>query len=80
MSVKQRLHAAIDAMTESEATAALQSLADASGDPVAWMLDHVPSEAPLDDEAEALAQFGAENAAGSSTISVDELKASLGIE
>lgn len=80
MSVKQRLHAAIDAMTEREATAALQSLADASGDPVAWMLDHAPSEAPLDDEVEALARFDAEHAAGSSTISPDELKQALGIE
>jgi hypothetical protein len=80
MSVKQRLHAAVDAMTEPEATAALQSLADASGDPVRWMLDHAPSEAPLDDEVEALARFDSEHPAGTPTISVDELKQSLGIE
>ncbi|MDX6708278.1 MAG: hypothetical protein QOK16_4637 [Solirubrobacteraceae bacterium] len=80
MSVKQRLHAAVDAMTEPEATAALQSLADASGDPVGWMLDHAPAEAPLDDEVEALARFDIEYAAGSSTLSADELKRSLGIE
>jgi hypothetical protein len=65
MSVKQRLHAAVDAMSEPEATAALQSLADASGDPVGWMLNHAPSDAPLDDEVEALAQFDIEHAAGS---------------
>ncbi len=80
MSVKQRFHAAVEAMTESEAAAALQSLADASGDPVAWMLDHAPSEAPTDDEVEVLTQFDIEYAAGSSTISGDELKQSLGIE
>ena len=80
MSVKQRLHAAVDAMTEREATAVLQSLAEASGDPVAWMLDHAPSEAPLDDELEALGRFDTEHAAASSTISADELKQSLGIE
>jgi hypothetical protein len=80
MSVKQRFHAAIDAMTEPEATAALQSLADASGDPVGWMLDHAPSEAPSADEIETLAQFDVEYASGSSTISAHELKQSLGIE
>jgi hypothetical protein len=80
MSVKQRLHAVIDAMTEPEAMAALRSLADASGDPVAWMLDHAPSDDPLNDEVEALAQFDAERAASSSTISADDLKQSLGIE
>lgn len=80
MSVKQRFHAAVEAMTEPEAAAALQSLADASGDPVAWMLDHAPSEAPSDDEVEVLTQFDIEYAAGSSTISADELKQSLGIE
>lgn len=80
MSVKQRLHAAVDAMTEPEATAALQSLADVSGDPVAWLLDHAPSEAPLDDEMDALARFHAEHGPGPSTISAEELKQSLGIE
>lgn len=80
MSVKQRLHAAVDAMTEPEATAALQSLADASGDPVGWMLDHAPSEAPMDDEVEALATFDIEREAGSLTLSAGELKRSLGIE
>jgi hypothetical protein len=80
MSVKQRVHAAVDAMTEPEATAALQSLADASGDPVRWMLDHAPSEAPLEDEVEALTRFDIEHATDSSTLSPDELKQSLGIE
>ena len=48
MTVKDRLHNAVESMTDDEASEALRTLADASGDPVAWMLDH----APLDDEAE----------------------------
>lgn len=80
MSVKQRLHAAVDAMSEPEATAVLQSLADASGDPVGWMLDHAPCDAPLDDEVDAFAQFDIEHVAGTPTLSADELKQSLGIE
>jgi hypothetical protein len=48
MTVKERLHTAVDAMSDEEAQAALRTLAESSGDPVAWMLDH----APLDDEPE----------------------------
>ena len=48
MTVKQRLHNAVEAMSDEEASTALRTLAEASGDPVAWMLDH----APLDDEPE----------------------------
>jgi hypothetical protein len=48
MTVKDRLHNAVESMTDDEASEALRTLADASGDPVAWMLDH----APLDDEPE----------------------------
>lgn len=48
MTVKDRLHNAVETMTDDEASEALRTLADASGDPVAWMLDH----APLDDEPE----------------------------
>lgn len=79
MSVKERLHAAVQAMFEPEAAAALQSLANASGDPVAWMLDHAPPEAPLDDEVAALARFNLEHAAGMSTITADEFRQSLDI-
>lgn len=80
MSVKERLHAAVDAMSEPEAAAALQSLATASGDPVAWMLDHAPGEAPEADEIEALEQFDRDDASAARTLSADELKSSLGIE
>jgi hypothetical protein len=48
MTVKERLHNAVETMTDREASAALRTLAETSGDPVAWMLDH----APLDDEPE----------------------------
>jgi len=66
-------------MSEPEAAAALQSLAAASGDPVARMLDHAPSEPPQPDEIEPLAQFEREGASGD-TLSADELRTSLGIE
>jgi hypothetical protein len=48
MTVKERLHTAVETMNDEEASTALRTLAEASGDPVAWMLDH----APLDDEPE----------------------------
>jgi hypothetical protein len=48
MTVKERLHTAVETMSDEEARAALRTLAESSGDPVAWMLDH----APLDDEPE----------------------------
>lgn len=48
MTVKERLHNAVETMSDEEAQVALRTLAQASGDPVAWMLDH----APLDDEPE----------------------------
>lgn len=46
MTVKERLHTAVETMSDEEAQVALRTLADASGDPVAWLLDH----APFDDE------------------------------
>lgn len=52
MTIKERLHQAVETMSDEEATAALRTLAEASGDPVAWALDH----APLDDEAETEAE------------------------
>lgn len=67
-------------MSEPETAAALQSLATTSGDPVAWMLDHAPCEAPEADEIEALEQFDRDDASAARTLSADELKSSLGIE
>lgn len=48
MTVKDRLRNAVETMSDEEASAALRTLAEASRDPVGWMLDH----APLDDEPE----------------------------
>jgi hypothetical protein len=48
MTVKERLHTAVETMSDEEAQAALRTLAESSGDPVAWVLDH----ASLDDEPE----------------------------
>ncbi len=48
MTVKERLHNAVETMSDEEAQLALRTLSESSGDPVAWMLDH----APLDDEPE----------------------------
>jgi len=48
VTVNERLHTAVETMSDEEAQAALRALAESSGDPVAWMLDH----APLDDEPE----------------------------
>lgn len=45
MTVKVWLHQTVDTMTDEEAQAALRTLPEASGDPVARTLDH----APLDD-------------------------------
>ena len=59
MTTKERLHHAVDTMSEEEAASALRILAEASGDPVAWVLDH----APLDDEAESDEEREAVNAA-----------------
>jgi hypothetical protein len=48
VTVKERLHNAVETMGDEEARVALRTLAESSGDPVTWMLDH----APLDDETE----------------------------
>lgn len=68
-------------MTEEEARAALGTLADASGDRVAWMLAH----APLDDEREteeersAVAEAKRELAAGVPAIPLEQVKRELGL-
>jgi hypothetical protein len=81
MTVKEQLHHAVDAMTDDEARIALRALADASGDPVAWMLAH----APLDDEPEteeeraAVAEAKRELAAGEPTVPLEQVKRELGL-
>lgn len=59
MTTKERLHQAVETMSEQEADAALRTLAEASGDPVRWVLDH----APLDDESESESERAAVAAA-----------------
>jgi hypothetical protein len=66
MTVKERLQHAVDTMTDEEADAALRTLAEASGDPVAWMLDHAPldDEPEMDEERAAVAEARADREAG----------------
>jgi hypothetical protein len=79
MTVKERLHAALETMSDEEARVALRTLAEASGDPVAWMLDH----APLDDEAEteeerrAVAEAHADRERGIEPVSLESVIAEL---
>jgi hypothetical protein len=66
MTVKDRLHNAVETMTDEEASAALRTLADASGDPVVWMLDHAPpdDEPETEDERRAVAEAHADRERG----------------
>jgi hypothetical protein len=81
VTVKEQLRQAVDAMSEEEARTALRTLADASGDPVAWMLAH----APLDDEPEtqeerdAVEEARHELASGAAGVPLDEVKRELGL-
>lgn len=82
MTVKERLQLAVGTMSDEEAGAALQMLAEASGDPVAWMLDHAPidDEPDTEEERRAVAEYHAERARGVEPITLDEIKAEFGIE
>jgi hypothetical protein len=77
MTVKDRLHNAVESMTDEEASEALRTLAEASGDPVAWMLDHTP----LDDEPEteeercAVAEAHADRERGIAPVSLESVLA-----
>lgn len=63
-------------MTDDGASAALHTLAEASGDPVAWMLAHAPidDEPEAHDERAAVAEAKREVAAGARTIPLEEIK------
>jgi hypothetical protein len=80
MTVKERLHNAVEAMSDEEARMALRTLAESSGDPVAWMLDH----APLDDEPEteeerrALAEAHADRERGIKPVPLESVLAEFG--
>ena len=81
MTVKEQLHHAVNAMTEDEARSALRALADASGDPLAWMLAHAPldDEPETDDERVAVAEAKRELAAGEPTVPIEQVKRELGL-
>lgn len=68
-------------MTDEEANTALRTLADASGDPVAWMLAHAPldDEPETDDERNAVAEAKRERAAGVPGIPLEQVKSELGL-
>jgi hypothetical protein len=77
VTVKERLHQAVETMTDEEARAALRTLADASGDPVAWMLDHAPpdDEPETDEELEAVAEARTERERGVEPVPLDDVVA-----
>ena len=81
MTVKEQLQQAVEAMTEDEASAALRTLADASGDTVAWMLAHAPldDEPETDEERSAVAEAKHELAAGVPWIPLEQVKSELGL-
>jgi hypothetical protein len=81
MTVKEQLQQAVDAMTEEEADVALRTLADASGDPVAWILAHAPvdDEPETEEERSAVAEAKRELAEGEPAIPLEQVKRELGL-
>jgi hypothetical protein len=79
MTVKERLRHAVDTMTDDEARAALQTLAEASGDPVGWMLDHAPldDEPETDEERQAVAEAHADRKRGIKPVPLEDVLAEL---
>jgi hypothetical protein len=82
VTVKERLHHAIEAMSDDEARAALRTLADASGDPVAWMLDHAPldDEPETDEERQAVAEARADRERGIKPVPLEDVLAEFDAE
>lgn len=77
MTVKERLHNAVETMTDDEASSALRTLAEASGDPVAWMLDHAPldDEPETDEERRAVAEVRADRERGIEPVPLESVLA-----
>jgi len=75
MTIKERLHQAVDTMTDEEAHVALCTLASGSGDPVAWMLDHAPidDEPESDEERDAVADASADRERGIAPVTLDDV-------
>lgn len=80
MTIKERVHQAVDTMTDEEAREALRVLAVASGDPVAWTLDHAPldDEPATDAERLAVAEARADRERGVQPVPLDDLLAEFG--
>jgi hypothetical protein len=80
MTIKERLHQAVDTMTDEEAREALRTLAEASGDPVAWTLDHAPldDEPETDAERQAVAEARADRERGVQPVPLDDVLAEFG--
>lgn len=80
MTIKERLHQAVDTMTDEEARTALRTLAEASGDPVAWTLDHAPldDEPETEEERQAVAEARADRSRGVKPVALEDVIAELG--
>jgi hypothetical protein len=79
---REALHRLVEELPEAELRTAgrfLEFLRDRGGDPVGWALDHAPEDDPTPDEIEALAEADADQAAGSRTYSVKEVRRDLEI-
>jgi hypothetical protein len=76
MTVKERLHRAIEEMTDEEAEAALRRIEAQRSDPFLRFLDAVPldDEPVTPEERAAVAEVEADRAAGMATIPFDEIK------
>ncbi|MDO8185672.1 hypothetical protein Q5424_23470 [Conexibacter sp. JD483] len=81
MTAKERLHQALNTMTEEEAGAALHTLAKASGDPVAWMLNRAPvdDEPEMDEERRAVAEARADHERGIGPVPLNNVNVEFGI-
>jgi hypothetical protein len=75
MAVKERLHTAVETMSDEEAQAALRTLAQSSSDPVAWMLDHAPldDEPETEDERRAVAEAHADRERGIQSVPLESV-------
>jgi len=82
MTHNERLQQAIETMSDEEARAALQTLAEASGDPVAWMLDHAPidDEPETDEERRAVLEVRMDHERGIKAVPFEEVLAEFDIQ
>jgi hypothetical protein len=82
MTVKDRLHNAVETMSDEEASAALRTLAEASGDPVGWMLDHAPvdDEPETEEERRAVAEARADRERGIEPVPLESVLAEFDVD